>query len=327
MNEFYLSSGHGLYVRGASSYIDEVNEARKIVKQVADYLKELGSTVHVFHDNTSRTQRDNINTIVRTHNSKSRDLDVSVHLNAANKTNDPRGVEVLYYSDGNRDIADKVSKAISKASGLKNRGAKKRTNLGFLKGTDKPAILIEVFFLDSNTDVEIYKAKFNEICKSIAESLSNKQLNNDTKTVQVSSQPKTETEPRKVWYPVNVGDDKYGVYGQPGTDSWKAKASDYKGFILAARYEQIVKDTEWVNIWNGHENVGWIDKKQLSPIGFTWVTALQNVQGYSYKNLTSPYGTIKQGEKFALIEEHENKYLVMCFNKAMWVEKQFIKKD
>ncbi|MBM7605971.1 N-acetylmuramoyl-L-alanine amidase [Metabacillus crassostreae] len=171
-----ISSGHGKYVSGANSYINEVTEARKIVGKVTNYLKLLSCNVYEFHDNTSKNQTDNINTIVRYHNSKDRDLDVSVHLNAASKTNDPRGVEVLYYGDSNRAIAEKVSVAISRASGLKNRGAKKRTDLGFLKGTIKTALLIEVCFVDSKTDVEIYQSKFNEICKALAESVSGKKI-------------------------------------------------------------------------------------------------------------------------------------------------------
>lgn len=174
--EIVISSGHGLYVRGAKSLIDEVNEARKVVSQVAKYLKECGCNVIEYHDNTTKTQNDNVNGIVKYHNSKSRELDVSVHFNAASKTNDPRGVEVLYVSESGRVIAEKVSAAIAQVSGLKNRGAKKRTDLGFLNGTNKPAILIEVCFVDSKADVDIYSAKFNEICEAIAESISGKQI-------------------------------------------------------------------------------------------------------------------------------------------------------
>lgn len=190
--KFVISSGHSLYVRGASSYIDEVNEARKIVSQVAKYLKECGCNVTEYHDNTSKTQKDNINSIVTFHNSKERDLDVSVHLNAANKTDDPRGVEVLYVSESGRAIAEKVSAAIAKTSGLKNRGAKKRTNLGFLNGTKETAILIEVCFVDSKADVDIYNEKFNVICEAIAESISGKQIkkvksSKQTKSVQIKT--------------------------------------------------------------------------------------------------------------------------------------------
>ncbi|MGM7722129.1 N-acetylmuramoyl-L-alanine amidase [Metabacillus sp. Hm71] len=154
----------------------KLNEARRIVSKVADFLKEMNCTVYEFHDNTSKNQDDNIHNIVRYHNSKSRDLDVSVHLNAASETNDPRGAEVLYVSESGKVIAEKVAAAIAKASGLKNRGAKKRTNLGFLNGTKKTAILIEVCFVDSKADVVLYKSKFDEICKAIAETILGKKL-------------------------------------------------------------------------------------------------------------------------------------------------------
>ena len=176
MSKYVISSGHSLKVRGAAGFIDEVDEARKVVKRVCSYLSRLGATVHEFHDNVSTAQSANINTIVKYHNSKSRDLDVSVHFNAASVTNDPRGVEVLYFSDSQRAISDKLSKAIADVSGLKNRGAKKRDNLGFLKNTKKPAILIEVCFVDSKADCAIYQEKFDDICKVIAETLTGKQV-------------------------------------------------------------------------------------------------------------------------------------------------------
>jgi hypothetical protein len=36
----FISSGHGKYVRGASGYIDEVDEARKVVEAVARHLRK-----------------------------------------------------------------------------------------------------------------------------------------------------------------------------------------------------------------------------------------------------------------------------------------------
>lgn len=173
---YMLSSGHSLKVRGAGSYIDEVNEARKVVDKVASFMKDIGVPVETFHDNTSTTQSVNLRTIVKAHNSKKRSLHTSVHFNAASKTTSPRGVEVLYLGEANRAIAEKVSAAISKVSGLKNRGAKQRKDLYFLNSTIGPAILIEVCFVDSKADTDIYKAKFNDICKAIAESITGKKL-------------------------------------------------------------------------------------------------------------------------------------------------------
>jgi N-acetylmuramoyl-L-alanine amidase len=186
-NEIVISSGHGKYVSGAAKYINEVEEARKVVNEVYNILQELNCAVYKFHDDESKNQRDNVNNIVKYHNSKNRDLDISIHFNAFETTHENKGVEVLYISKTGGAIAEKVSEAISKASGLKNRGAKKRTDLGFLK-TEQPAILIEVCFVDSTADVAIYKDKFDEICKAIAETVSGKKL--PEKPVVVEPNPK-----------------------------------------------------------------------------------------------------------------------------------------
>ncbi|SKB60178.1 N-acetylmuramoyl-L-alanine amidase [Lysinibacillus sp. AC-3] len=164
------SSGHSLKIRGAKCFIDEVDEARKVTNEVHRILTtQYNGAGSVFHDDTSTTQNQNLQTIVNYHNKQTRELDWSIHFNAANVTDAPRGVEVLYYDM--KDLSAKVSAAISKASGLKDRGPKQRTELYFLKNTYKPAILIEVCFVDSEVDVDLYHKNFNVICTAIAEIL------------------------------------------------------------------------------------------------------------------------------------------------------------
>ena len=75
-----ISSGHGLYVRGASALIDEVDEARKVVPAVVEFLRARDNEVVEFHDDVSTTQSANLNWIVNHHNAEVRDLDVSVHF-------------------------------------------------------------------------------------------------------------------------------------------------------------------------------------------------------------------------------------------------------
>ena len=165
-----ISSGHGKHVPGAIGIINEVTEARTVTDQVTDILLNLGIDAEAFHENNARNQRDNVNAIVRHHNNRSRDLDVSVHFNAFEPTRKPRGVEVLYNTE--KELAQKVSDAISNSSDLRNRGAKLRTDLGFLNNTTGPAILIEVCFVDSVADVELYHMHFKDICFAIAKSVS-----------------------------------------------------------------------------------------------------------------------------------------------------------
>src|SRR6516225_12275902 len=149
-----ISSGHGKYVRGASGLIDEVDEARRVVSAVRQRLLAAGHDCIEFHDDTSTSQSENLNTIVNYHNSQDRDFDVSIHFNAYMYTEGARGTEVLYVTQ--ETVAEKVAAAIAETGGLINRGAKHRSDLYFLNGTDEPAILLEICFVDAGADVEAY---------------------------------------------------------------------------------------------------------------------------------------------------------------------------
>jgi N-acetylmuramoyl-L-alanine amidase len=167
-NRIVISSGHGKYVRGASGIIDEVDEARRVVERLADVLRNRGVDVKVFHDDTSHSQNENLNTIVDFHNAQTRDLDVSVHFNAHEQVEKPMGTEVLYVTQS--ALAGQVSAAIA-SCGFINRGGKKRTDLFFLNNTEMPAILIEVCFVDSEADCDLYARKFDAVCEAIADVL------------------------------------------------------------------------------------------------------------------------------------------------------------
>jgi N-acetylmuramoyl-L-alanine amidase len=164
-----ISSGHGKLIRGASGLIDEVDEARRVVGDVATLIRAAGSTAREFHDDVSHTQSANLAAITDWHNKQTRDLDVSVHFNAFQATNGARGVEVLHKSQPT--LAARVSRAIATAGGLVNRGAKVRTDLSFLNRTRKPAILLEVCFVDSKADVDLYQANYNDICVAITDAI------------------------------------------------------------------------------------------------------------------------------------------------------------
>jgi len=163
-----ISSGHGKYVRGASGVLDEVNEARKVVERLADELRARNVAVKTFHDNTSHSQNENLNTIVNYHNAQTRDLDISVHFNAYVETSNPMGSEVLYVTQ--QGLADELSAAIASV-GFIDRGPKERNDLFFLNNTEMPAVLIETCFVDSDADADIYRENFDAICISIAEAL------------------------------------------------------------------------------------------------------------------------------------------------------------
>ena len=167
-NQVNISSGHSINCQGASGYVNEVTEARKVVDRVAEMLKACNKDVYKYHD-ISYNSNQNLANIVNFHNSFKDGIDVSVHFNANKTTNAPMGVEVCYYDRA--DVASHVSAAIAQAGGFKNRGPKKRTGLYFLRNTIKPAILIEVCFCDSKADVDLYHKNFEAICASIVKAL------------------------------------------------------------------------------------------------------------------------------------------------------------
>jgi N-acetylmuramoyl-L-alanine amidase len=165
-----LSSGHSAKCRGAAGYIDEVDQARIVTDRVAQLLENVGVGASVFHDNTSTTQDTNLKTIVSAHNAKQRDVDCSIHFNCYDGT--ASGTECLYMTE--EDLAAEVAAGIAKAGGFKNRGPKHRDDLYFLRHTEMPAILVEVCFVDSQEDVDLYHANLEAICGGLAAALSGK---------------------------------------------------------------------------------------------------------------------------------------------------------
>jgi peptidoglycan hydrolase-like protein with peptidoglycan-binding domain len=169
-----ISSGHGKHVSGAVGPapwgLNEVDEARRVVEKVAEYLNNVATMSCVtFHDDVSKTQNENLNRIVAFHNAQARELDVSVHFNANVTTSSPMGTECLYVTDA--DLARTVASAVAQAGQFINRGPKKRTDLFFLNNTEEPAVLVETCFVDSSADVDLYHQHFDAICRALAGTL------------------------------------------------------------------------------------------------------------------------------------------------------------
>lgn len=181
-----MSSGHGKYIRGAEGPspwgLDEVDEARRVVEQVAKELRKMEVNVTVYHDDISDDQSENLKRIVDFHNAQgAHDLDVSVHFNSAdfngsNWTSNPVGHEVWYKSSSGRTVATEECNVVCSAVPFKNRGPKQTDQLSFLNNTAEVAVLLEICFVNSKGDVDIYKARFNDICAAVASSLAGEDI-------------------------------------------------------------------------------------------------------------------------------------------------------
>lgn len=140
--------------RGASGYLDEVNEDRKVKNRVISALQSAGHTVYDCTDDAGKTQGRNLASIVAKCNAHAVDLDVSIHLNAGGG----KGVEVWCYGEKTEDIAAAICANISATLGIPNRGVKYTHNLYVLRKTHSPAILIECCFVDSQNDASHWDA-------------------------------------------------------------------------------------------------------------------------------------------------------------------------
>ncbi|AMW99295.1 N-acetylmuramoyl-L-alanine amidase [Rummeliibacillus stabekisii] len=168
--QFVISSGHGDKVAGAIGILNEHDEAKKVVNRVFDILtKEYNGQGYKYHETMANNQNQNLVNIVRFHNGKTRNLDISVHFNSASAS--ATGTECLYYDE--KTLSAKMSKAMSNALGIVDRGPKERKELYFLRNTSKPAILLEVCFVTSRNDADAYHKHFEELCQAIAGVIAN----------------------------------------------------------------------------------------------------------------------------------------------------------
>ena len=170
MAKYNVHGGHNKIVPGASKYLDEVAEDRKVKNEIIRLFKQEGYTAYDCTDDSGTTQSKNLINIVKKCNGHSVTLDISIHLNAGGGT----GVEVLYVSSSGKVYATRVSKKVAAALGIKNRGAKKRTNLYVLNHTNAVAILVECCFVDSKNDKS--KWDYKKCAQAIVEGILNKEI-------------------------------------------------------------------------------------------------------------------------------------------------------
>lgn len=100
------------------------------------------------------------------------DLFISIHRNSFPSDNTAFGVESLVYdlSGLKLEIAESVNQQLE-AVGFRNLGVKARPNLVVLKRTRMPAVLIEVGFINSDTDNRLFDENFDDIALAIADGI------------------------------------------------------------------------------------------------------------------------------------------------------------
>ena len=169
-----MSAGHFGKGTGANGFIDEGIEAIAIVEALAKLFSASNIQAHFIVDRQSENQQQNLRYLISAHNATARELDVSIHFNAVKETREQGiGTEVLYVNHKLQSFAEQLSSAIAGAGGLINRGAKHNEQLAFLNGTNKPALLIEICFVNSRVDTTLYEQNKSAIIQAIFTTLQN----------------------------------------------------------------------------------------------------------------------------------------------------------
>lgn len=163
--------GHGGNDCGAVSQDKKVTELGYNTK-LADELVELlvNNGYEAFTHNRGYSKMENTTLI----NSLNPDLAISLHCNSANTV--ATGTEAIYYpgSVKGKKFAELLSKNVSEALGLKNRGAKEPWHGrggGLLSRTKAPCVISEPFFIDNNEDLKKAFERKNEYIQAIVKSI------------------------------------------------------------------------------------------------------------------------------------------------------------
>lgn len=100
------------------------------------------------------------------------DFFISIHRNSYPTDNVVSGVESLIYdlSGIKLQMAENINEQLE-AVGFVNKGVKARPNLVVLKRTTMPAVLVELGFINSDTDNQLFDDNFEDIAQAIAEGI------------------------------------------------------------------------------------------------------------------------------------------------------------
>ena len=158
-----LSLGHTILKNGnctsANGYVNEYNYNKKLIKMVKDNLVEMGHTVYIVITPEKKLSKAEEEIPYKTNliNKTDAEIGVELHLNCYDRI--ANGSEVCYYpsSKNGEKLAQSIQDKLAK--NYKDRGIKERHNLGMLRKTKIPFVIVESFFCDNQEDCKKLKKK------------------------------------------------------------------------------------------------------------------------------------------------------------------------
>ncbi|MEF9952252.1 MAG: N-acetylmuramoyl-L-alanine amidase [Clostridium sp.] len=156
---------------GAIGLKKESEETREVGEKVIRYLKCMGHTVVDVTVDYANTKNESLKERVAKANAQYLDLLVSIHFNAFDSKR--HGSEVYTYGGRKLPQAERVLNNLSKL-GFKNSGIFDGSKLYMLKKSKAPAMLIEVGYIDSPKDMQIYQDDL--VAQAIAEGITGQKI-------------------------------------------------------------------------------------------------------------------------------------------------------
>ena len=100
------------------------------------------------------------------------DYFISIHRNSFPRPNEVNGVESLVYNKQGikYEMAQNINEQLETV-GFVNLGVQARPNLVVLRRTQMPAVLVEVGFINSDVDNQLFDANFQDIAQAIADGI------------------------------------------------------------------------------------------------------------------------------------------------------------
>ena len=173
MAKIFLNPGHDeLSLKGTYDYdcgacneemgLYENEVALAVGELVQQYLIAAGCDVELL-------QSESLSGICTAANEWGADLFISIHCNAFNEI--ANGVETLTYpsdTEGYKLAECIQNQILDTFEELTDRGLKARTDLAVLNGTDMPAVLVEMAFIDNPDDAILLRDRQDDFARAIA---------------------------------------------------------------------------------------------------------------------------------------------------------------
>lgn len=105
-------------------------------------------------------------------NQSGADYFISFHRNSSERPNQYTGVETLVYNKSGikYELAQNILGALGEL-GFREIGVKERPGLVVLRRTNMPSVLVEMGFINSEKDNQMFNEKFDEIAQAIASAI------------------------------------------------------------------------------------------------------------------------------------------------------------